>query len=545
MLFLEANHIEKRYVDRLIFEFQGLKVYKGDRIGVVGLNGAGKTTLLNILSGQEQADAGEIAQYGTVAIMEQFGSTDLEATERIQAKWQVKDVEFQTMSGGERTRLKIAHAIEKQADLLFADEPTSHLDLEGIEAIEKELKTYTGAVFLISHDRTLLDQVCTKIVEVEDGKVNQYNGDYSAYREQKEHETEREQIEFEQYEKEKKRLTEAAFEKETKSKKMRKTPKRMGNSEARLHKTAVQGKKAKLDKNVKTIEKRIEQLGQKEKPKELPAVQFDLHSYEPIHGKTAIELKKVNISIGSRTLLKNFSCMINPGSKIAVTGNNGAGKSTLLNHIMMEGDGVRLSQSSRVGFFNQTLSILDPERTILENVSEDSPYREELMRTVLARLLFKREEVFKRVGVLSGGEKVKAALAKVFLGRYNVLLLDEPTNYLDIFTQEELEEVLKAYPGTILFATHDRRLMNHLADHILAIADGEAKLFQGNYQSYLESNHKLDPSTQSKEHEIMKLENEIAEIVSRLSILQKGDNPKELDKKFHALTAQLRELKYE
>jgi macrolide transport system ATP-binding/permease protein len=164
-----------------------------------------------------------------------------------------------------------------------------------------------------------------------------------------------------------------------------------------------------------------------------------------------------------------------------------------------------------------------------------------MVRTVLARLLFKREDVFKPVGVLSGGERVKVSLAKVFLGDYNILLLDEPTNYLDLFTQEELEGVLTAYPGTIVFATHDRHLMNRLADHVLVIEDENAVFFGGNYEQYVKN--KGQSSTDTDELTILKLENELAEVIGRLSMLQKEDPKQELENRYQWLLKELRRIK--
>ncbi|HET7616047.1 MAG TPA: ABC-F type ribosomal protection protein, partial [Bacillales bacterium] len=461
MLMLEAKNLEQSYSDRTIFQIKNLQVQHDERIGIVGLNGAGKTTLMNVLSGKSVPEEGQVIHHGTVALIPQLEGETEKAAPQNESKWRISHVDEENMSGGERTRKKIAGALEQRAAMLFADEPTSHLDLGGIEKLETELKTYKGAVFLISHDRELLDIVCTKIIEVENGEVHEFNGNYSAYREQKARQRERAWFEYEQYTKEKRRLQATAREKSEKVKKMRKAPSRMGISEARLHKRAANEKKEKIENKAKAIESRIRQLEKKEKPKEQETVRFDTHSFTPVNGKFAIQLERVTRRFGERTLFSELSCMIQPGAKVAFVGKNGAGKSTLLKMIADGAEGVRVAGSGKVGFFRQDLSTLDDRKSIYENVSHKSPYPESTIRTILARLLFKRDDVFKPIGVLSGGEKVKAALAKLFLADYNVLLLDEPTNYLDLFTHEQLEEVLAAYPGTILFATHDRRLMNH------------------------------------------------------------------------------------
>lgn len=543
MYILEARNIEKSYRDRVIVKFNELQAHDDERIGIVGLNGAGKTTLLDILSGEQTPDDGQVMHYGPVSVIRQLEDDGQAATPGLESKWQVIRLEKEKMSGGERTRRKIARALEQNAVMLFADEPTSHLDLEGIEMLENEMKRYKGAVFLISHDRELLDAVCTRMIEVENGEIHEYSGNYSAYREQKAHEKERAWFEYEQYTKEKRRLKAATAETGQKAKSMRKTPKRMGNSEARLHKRAVNGKKEKLENKVKAIESRIEHLDQKEKPKEPEAVQFDIQFFSPIHGKIAIQLERLTKRFGDRTLFQELSCSIKPGMKVALVGKNGAGKSTLLNMIASAAEGIRVAGSGKIGYFHQDLSTLDEEKSILENVSEKSPYPETVIRTMLARLLFKQEDVFKPVAVLSGGEKVKVALIKIFLGDFNILLLDEPTNYLDIFTHEELETVLEAYPGTILFATHDRRLMNQLADHVLVIEEQQAVFFEGNYTQYVRSKENPEPAAGSDELTLMKLENELAEVIGRLSMQQKEDSKQELENRYQSLLKEMRRIK--
>lgn len=542
MFVLEARHIKKSYGDRLIVQLEELQIHDQDRIGIVGLNGAGKTTLMHLLSGLEKPDEGQVVQHGRVSVIAQLDENEFDqSTLELESKWKVRMLEKETMSGGERTRQKIAQAFADQATVLFADEPTSHLDLEGIEMLEKSLRKYKGAVLLISHDRELLDSVCSKILEVENGEVCGFNGNYSEYREQKKRQNNRAWFEYQQFAKEKRRLQAAAVEKATKVKQMRKAPKRMGISEARLHKRSVNKKKGKLDKNVKAIESRIEHLEKKEKPKECESVQFDIQAFSPIHGKIALQLEGVSKSFGKRTLFHEISCSIKPGMKVALVGKNGAGKSTLLKMIASGEEGVRIAGTGKIGFFHQNLAVLDDHKTIYENVSEDSPYSETMIRTMLARMLFKREEVFKPVSILSGGEKVKVALVKIFLGDHNILLLDEPTNYLDLITYEELENVLEVYPGTVLFASHDRRLINGLADHVIVFEDeGNAGISEGNYEQYLNRRVNPKPSGDRDELELMKWENELAEVIGRLSFAEKEDEKQELENRYQALLKKIR-----
>jgi len=550
MLLLEANKIEKSYGDRLLFRVEKVEVLDGDRIGIVGRNGTGKTTLLRILAQEDQPDAGEVRTFAKMAMIHQLEG---EASESPSAKgirtWGVKKVHA-ALSGGERNRLRIAAAMEKRAPLLLADEPTSHLDLPGIKQLEKAIQAYRGAIVLISHDRELLDAVCTQIWEVDDGKVTAYRGNYSSYCLQKEQLRNREWQEYEAYEKEKARLVEAAKEKKKQSERIRDTPKRMGNSEARLHKRSANTKRGKLDQSAKALESRLAQLEKKEKPREMPQVKFDLHYGDEFLGRTVVHCESATIQAGDRVLFSDLSFSVRPGQKVALIGANGTGKSTLLSMIYDRAHGFTLPQSAKIGYFHQMLNTLDPALSILENVQMSSRYPQALIQTALARLYFQREAVHKPVAMLSGGERVKVALAKVFLGDYNVLLLDEPTNYLDIPTQEELEQILADYPGTILFATHDRRLIHRLADAVLSLDEPEPFLFTGSFQEFLERmERRRNPrSGTNREEQQLLLETRVSKLISQLSApkgeLSEGEKER-LEKEYQEALQELRKWKIE
>ncbi|MCM3473152.1 ribosomal protection-like ABC-F family protein [Brevibacillus borstelensis] len=541
MLLLEARQIEKSFGDRVIFEAKKLEVFYGDRIGIVGKNGVGKSTLMHVLAGLTQPDAGQVNWYGSTALIQQIdqGEEAAETTGHARRMWGISHVHSQ-MSGGETVRLKIAAALEQQAPLLFADEPTSHLDMTGIRQLEESLLAYDGAVILISHDRELLDTICTRIWEVEDGKISEYKGNYSDYREQKEKKREREWFEYEEYRKEKERLTQAFTETKQRASEIRKAPKRMGNSEARLHKRKANGKREKVEKAALAMESRLARLEKKEKPKELPSVKFDVNHYGEQHGRTIIQVQKVTRRVEGKTLFEKLSFSVRPGQKVAIIGGNGCGKSTLLSMIYSQADGISVSPSSRVGYFSQSLSILDENKSIWNNVRESSRHSDTTIRTALARMLFTNDEIHKTVSVLSGGERVKTALAKVFLGDYNVLLLDEPTNFLDIPTQEELERILLEFPGTILFASHDRKFIQRLADAVLCLDEEKLTLFSGTYQEYLERKNK---PKRGREEERMVLETRLTDLIGRLSSpkLEQAEK-EEMERAYRETLKQLREL---
>lgn len=531
MLLLEAKQIEKSYGARLIIQAEKLQVYQGERIGLVGKNGAGKSTLLKMLARELEPDCGTIKMYGNFSYIPQLEVIETsDITEQAEQVWGIPRKEH-ALSGGEETRKKIAAALSSPTQLILADEPTSHLDVQGIEMLEHELKNFSGAVIIISHDRELLNQLCTSIWEVEEGKLHVYEGNYDAYLEQKEHLKTRAWLEYEQYIQEKRRLEQAAREKSQQSKSMKKAPSRMGNSEARLHKGTVRQKKAKLDREAKAIRSRIAQLEQKPKPKTEEGIIFDLNYFRPIHSKTILTFEDVKARVDQRLLFGGLSGQIKPGDKVAILGKNGAGKSTLLQMILQGDEGIHVAKPAQIGFFHQKLKILDEEKTILENVQVSSKYSEQFIRTVLARLLFKREEVHKPVYLLSGGERVKTALAKIFLGDYNLLLLDEPTNYLDLPTKEALQEVLNAYPGTILFVTHDRYFVKALATHVLQIENGKAFLRD------IEQIDKKEATAGNEEQEValLSLELELTEVISRLSIANDPEEKRMLEERYQEL----------
>jgi macrolide transport system ATP-binding/permease protein len=546
MLLLEAIGLEKSYKGKLIVkQTEPFQLYKKDRIGLVGLNGTGKSTFLKMLTSAEEPDAGLVQHFGTFAVVSQLEDSEQTITSRSAGLWNLEGKSYETMSGGEKTRTQIAAALEQNPDILFLDEPTSHLDVDGMDQLAKVLNHYNGAVLLVSHDRAFLDMVCTKIIELDAQTFTAYQGNYSEYLVLKKQKEERQQFEFDQYTKERRRLEKAAVDKAAKAKGIKDKPARMSHKEANLGIGKVQGARKSMEKTVKVIEKRIEMLDKKEKPKEAPQIDFDIQRFSVIHSKQALGVKDLSISFGKRQLFEHLSLTVKPGMKVVLTGKNGTGKSTLLEHIYNGNEAIEKSKQLKIGYFHQHLNILDESKSILENVMENSLYDETWVRTILARMLFKREDVFKNVGVLSGGERMKTALAKLFLNDYNLLLLDEPTNYMDLFTREALEEVLAAYPGTFILATHDRRLMERTATHVLEIQPPKVKWFEGSYSEYKDKDKKaLLASGEPKNDEmLMKLQFEMTELIGQISMCQKEDEKKQLDQRYQEVMKEIRLLK--
>lgn len=546
MLLIECGNIKKSYSDRLILDIESLKIYSEDRIGLVGLNGIGKTTFINILTGRSEPDEGWVKRYGTFSHIAQLEEAEGKEVDRILAKKLcIEETWKDYMSGGEKNRFKIAQSLDKNSQIIFADEPTSNLDMEAVQFLEESFKEYRGALMIISHDRQLLDNLCNKILEIENGRIKLYPGNYSNYKNQKERERERAKFEYEEFEKEKRRLEAVMEETRQKVKIMKKAPSRMGNSEARLHKMGNQKAKANLDRAVKNMQSRIDHLEVKEKPKELDRIKLDALSTEKAHSKILISGKDINIAFGKKRLFENAEFSIYNGTKTALIGPNGSGKSTLINMILKRDNAIKVAGPVKIGYFSQDLSILDEEKSIIENVLENSIYDETFIRILLARLLFKRGDINKKVNVLSGGERVKAAFAKIFLQDINLLILDEPTNYLDIYSMEALEEALRDYGRTILFVSHDRRFVNSVADHIISIENKKLISFDGTYEEYLnKKNNIMDSNKEDIQKKIFVLENRLSELIGRLSMPSKKDDVIQLDKEYKAVLAELKNLKH-
>lgn len=532
-ILLSANHIVQHFGERKILEFEKLNVYEGDHIGIVGGNGVGKTTLLNILSGELIPDEGSVIREVPVSYFKQFRDraeqVDLQKCRKLGLTGKLSR---EHLSGGEMTRLGLA-AMNKDSLLTFADEPTANLDADGVELCCQMLEQ-CSTLLLISHDRAVLNRLCTRIVEVRDGCLYFYTGNFAAYHEQREQAFKRQEFEYQQYRSEKSRLEKAARQRSQASKSVRKAPSRMGNSEARLHKRAAGEKMEKLDNARKAILSRLEQLEVKEKPREMTQVRIDFSLTDPPANREIVMGDHITFSYGKKLIFENASFSLPKGSKTALIGPNGAGKTTLMELIWSGATGIRLVPKAKIGYFKQSLDTLDLSKTVLENVMETSVQSEKTMRGILARLLIRREDVFKKVSVLSGGERVKLAFAKLFGSPANLLLLDEPTNFLDMPAIEALQQMVEDYEGTVLFVSHDRTFLEECATRILRIEDRKLISFDGNLTEW---EKKQMESKSEKKMDKLLLELRLADVISRLST-PNCQNKEELEKEFEQLIAQ-------
>ncbi|OBR89740.1 putative ABC transporter ATP-binding protein YbiT [Clostridium ragsdalei P11] len=539
MLILEAVNLKKYYGDRLIISTNDLEIRRGDKIGIVGENGAGKTTLLNILSGETDADTGVIKRYCSAAYIKQFSDENVNTQGKLFKEFGVDDkFDCQKASGGERAKLSIAAELSKNSSLLLADEPTSNLDYKSIKILKEKLSKIETIV-LISHDRDFMDTLCNKIIEIRNGKLFFYEGNYSFYKKQKDLRIKRQKTEYEEYIEEKIRLEKATRDVNSKSKSMKKTPKRMGNSEARLHKRAVNEKKKKLDGAVKGIKSRIEKLQVKEKPDKILKVKIDFSLTNPPQNKIIISSSNFCFKYNKNEIFHNAKFKVYNGMKTAVVGDNGSGKTTLLNLINMQDEQIYTVPKAVIGYFHQNFEDLDFDKTVLQNVMVSSIQSESCVRTILARLLIFGDAVNKKVEVLSGGEKIKVSFAKLFASKANVLLLDEPTNYLDMQSIEALEDFLKGYEGTVLFVSHDRAFINSVANRVFILENEKITEFEGNLEQF-EKNKKVSKNQENVYIEKSILQMKLTEIVSRMSL--KDCDKEALDKEYQCIAKQLNKM---
>jgi len=482
---IEINKLKKYYNDRLILDIENLKIYSGEKIAVTGDNGAGKSTLLNIIAGLNEPDSGSVQTTGELSYIRQFEYSESEIIPgRLSRELEVNRISQENPSGGEIARIKLAAGLARGNLILIADEPAANLDVRGIEMLERYLRDFDGTLLLVSHDRELLNRTCGAVIEIDCGKITRYAGNFDSYMAEKEMAVKRRNFEYENYVSEKRRLEKAIVEKKQRVKNMRKAPKRMGNSEARLHTRGVNGKKAKLDRSAKALVSRIEGLEKKEKVKAPPKVFLDAQKSGKLHSKLAASAIGLRLAFGERTLFNGMDFEIPTARKTALIGDNGAGKTTLMKMIVARDAALRVSSCARIGYFSQALDILDPGKTVLENAMSESVYPESFARLILARLLFREDEALKKAGCLSGGEKVKAAFARIFLKDINFMVLDEPTNYLDARSIDALAQMIVEYEGTVLFTSHDRSFVNKTADRLIILNNGVANAFEGNYEEY-------------------------------------------------------------
>lgn len=550
-MLLDVNNISKFIEDKEILKNISFKLYRNDKVGIVGRNGVGKTTLLEIITSNIEADEGTVKFYSSYGYLPQdlFMEDDLyvyklmEKTKqygdflKLLNKFGIKNVENQKikhLSGGEKTKLYLITLLLKKPEVLIFDEPTNHLDYETIEWLENFINTFNGAVLMVTHDRYFLDRTVSKIFELENKSISKYSGNYSFFANEKKIKLAKEKLEYKEYIKKKRQLEIAA----------RKHMERANRYNDMSVDDFQRGKASKIAKKSKAIISRLENIEKKEKPKISKNINI---KFEPSSNKTGdILIRAENLSKSyDKPLFSNISFNIHKNSKIGLVGRNGVGKSTLLKGIVgkipLDGN-IIISPSSKIGYFSQELEELNLKSTILQelkSVNSDESY----VRTLLGCMLFRRDDVYKRIENLSYGERVRVTFLKLLLEENNLLILDEPTNFLDIPTREVIEDALMDFEGSILFVSHDRYFVEKIADEIWELSNNKLIQYLGNYSYYLDKK-KISQSKDDydMESEILKLEMQLSHISFKLMNCKENEK-EELEKKYLEIAETLKKVK--
>src|SRR6185436_18441012 len=520
---LTIRNLKMSLGGRVLFEDASFGVNYGDRVALVGPNGAGKTTLFSIILKQKEPDAGVVARdewtmvghlpqeaeaHGDETILdvatgrvdelprlekrlhelEKLGQVSgaeyLEAHAKHDA---LNDAQVETkakrmlrglgyretdfdrkareMSGGWIMRARLARLLVMEPDLLLLDEPTNHLDLLALLWLQEYLKNYSGALLLISHDRQFMDEIVTQVHEISEKKLIAYTGNYTDYLRQREERYEQQLAAYKNQQKEIQSLQEFAD-------RFRSVTSKASQAMSKL--------------------KQIERMELIEKPVP-PKKPFRFQIPQPPRGgQRAVTLKGIRMAYGANKVYQGLDLTIERGERTVLVGPNGAGKSTLLKilaSVVEIQQGARdLGHNAKIGYFSQhRAATLDPEKTVLDAVLACAPLmREEEVRAILGSFLFRKDDIFKKTAVLSGGEKTRLNLIRFLVDPPNLLLMDEPTTHLDIHTVESLTLALERYEGTLVFISHDVHFIRHLATKVLHVNAGQVTPYVGGYDYFLE-----------------------------------------------------------
>lgn len=486
-LVIELKNIEKSYLNKDVLQIENLKVYENQKVGIVGRNGEGKSTLLKLISDEIKPDIGEIdtkidfQHYRQIEseIQPDFTKIDAEYLSRLN----VPEHDIQHLSGGEQTRMRLAEYFSTYHFGLIMDEPTTHLDREGIQFLVDQLKYYYGTLIVVSHDRYFLDEVVDTIWEIHDGKVTVYNGNYSDYQIQKEQERIEQENAYENFLKEKKRLEQAAKEKQAQADKLSQVSTKQKNRAVKPDRLSSSKQKDTVQKAAhkaaKAIEKRAEQLEDVEQLQTTKKIHFPTPKMLEIHNDFPVMGHDVTIKRGDKVLFDEMNFQFPLGKRIGVVGPNGSGKSTLLQHILEEGTGITLSKKVVFSTYKQKAYQISDEKSMVEYLMEDTEFTEPVVRSVLNNLGFNQNEVSKKeIKDLSGGEATRLVIAKLFTDPSNIMILDEPTNFIDVQTIEALETLMKSYNGTIIFTSHDQYFMKNVAEQVWTVHNQKLELIK-------------------------------------------------------------------
>lgn len=583
MAILTVNNIKKMFGTDVIIQDITFEVQKGDRIGLVGINGSGKTTLFKVLNGEYTADEGTFtpARETSIGYMEQHVCRDMEKpafdevmtvfapllkmeaeievlttkisempknlNELIEKQAELNDrfiadggltcrnrakstliglgfapeqiyAPIGVLSGGQKAKIQLAKMLLGESNLLLLDEPTNHLDIPSVEWLEDFLKNYNGSYIVISHDRYFLDAVTNRTFEIENTHLTEYKGNYTKYLQLKEENRLAMQRVYDNTQREIKRI-EGIIEQQKRF-----------NQERNY--VTIASKQKSIDRLQATLEK----------PEDDPdTIKFQFKASQR-GGNDVLEAEELALSFGDHRLFKNVNLDIKRGEKVFLIGPNGCGKTSLLKvllHIYKQTFGdFRFGANIDIGYYDQAQGNLDESKTVIDEIWDLHPYMTQTqVRSALAVFLFKGEDVYKPVKGLSGGERARVLLLKLMLSKANLLILDEPTNHLDIGSCEALENALLGYDGTLFVVSHDRYLINKLADKIYYLTPSGTTLYLGNYDAYLEARQKQEAAKAAAE-----AENENAVPKANTVYKQKKERASEIRKRRAALSKCEREI---
>ena len=530
MAVLKISGLSKSFGIKTVFENVSFEVRSGERIGLVGANGAGKTTLLKCIMGAEEADKGSVkASDGAIIgyLRQDFNYTSHTIREEMEDAW--KDVlyykdrmetlarelessksdeklveaygraearfeflggydyesttrkiltglgfsdddwdrDIHSFSGGQKVRINLAAAFVRHPDFLLLDEPTNHLDMGMLEWLEEYLRSYKGGILMISHDRYFLDGAATGIIDLENHHIRSFRGGYTRYMETKENQD---------------RAYEKAYEKQQEH--IKETEEYIRRYKAGIKAKQARGRQSQLNRLVRL-----------EKPVHQASLRFHFDPPQECADKV-LDVLRVEGSYGSHILFKDLTIHIKKGETVGLIGPNGAGKTTILKMITGEKKPdtgfIQLGNNVKKGYYSQEQERLHPKLTVLDEVRDTFNFGEKEARNILGMFLFRGDDVFKTVGMLSGGEKARLSLLCLFLEKPHFLILDEPTNHLDIPTREIMEDAIEAFGGTCLVVSHDRYFLDKVADRILELDHGKLTEYLGNYSYYKEKKQDLE-----------------------------------------------------
>ena len=527
-----CDKINKEFGDREILKEISFQVNDGERIGIVGDNGAGKTTLMKIVTKELVPDSGRVIWHWKdirVGYLPQSIEQEVENWDRL--------------SGGERTKRALNRILETNPQLLLLDEPTNHLDQAGVEWLIRELKRFRGTVLVISHDRYFLDQVVARIVEIERSVVESYRGNYTQYRKEKNRRMESLSHQYREQEKERSMIEGEIRRLRTWSAKgHRDSTKKEG------YKEKYRTRAKKKDKQVKAQIHRLEKLKTEgiAKPIEEQKITFEFDA-EARGGRRIVEAKELTKRFDKKILFEKSSFTVFSGERIGLIGPNGCGKTTLirslLREVALDNGELTLSPSAKVAVLHQDVLDLPEEKTVLEIFNLHDRERRGRLQTLLANMGFSKEMMNQKVGCLSLGERTRLKVAEMIVKENNLLILDEPTNHLDLHSREMLEKTLMSYKGTLIVVSHDRYFLEKICEKLLVFQDRKIQRFEMNFQEYLERTKSKVGKGGEHSAEMLRIENQIVEILSRLSLaVPESAEYVDLDKAFQNLLTKKRDL---